>query len=311
MRFIKGNGKEFVPPTVGNWIITLQGFIYIWKIVYNEKFQYLYTRNLNQDAIEIFFGCIRSHGVRNVNPTTNAFTNSFKTLIINNFVSSHSPNANCEEGESEGALNILNAFLNDNVKISIGVEIVDENNCPIKFKETSYSQLNIDSYIAGYLARGLLKKLKNCRACKTFLLTKQSETHHELINARAYNANALLRPNSQYTTLFGKCTQLAHYLLPIMCEKSHVLIRISSEMYKYINIQSSCSVHDLQAIFIEKFLNLYVFTWVKNVNLVLKGQGRRNINDSIKETALDKCNKIKRSLSFINAIINNIKKIKE
>jgi hypothetical protein len=55
------------------------------------------VRNLNQDPLENLFGGIRSHGVRNVNPTATAFQAALKTMVINNFVSVHSPGANCED----------------------------------------------------------------------------------------------------------------------------------------------------------------------------------------------------------------------
>lgn len=37
--------------------------------VKEKSFKYLCLRRINQDPLENFFGRIRSHGVRNVNPT--------------------------------------------------------------------------------------------------------------------------------------------------------------------------------------------------------------------------------------------------
>ena len=68
-------------------------------------------RSFNQDPVENFFSSIRSHGVRNNNPTCSSFESSTKSLIINNLVSAHSVGANCESDESVGMLSNLKSFL--------------------------------------------------------------------------------------------------------------------------------------------------------------------------------------------------------
>lgn len=73
--------------------------------------RYLCLRSINQDALENFFGCIRSHNVRNVNPTSYAFVNSFKSFIINNLSGTRSPGANCETDKITSILSSLEGFL--------------------------------------------------------------------------------------------------------------------------------------------------------------------------------------------------------
>jgi hypothetical protein len=48
--------REFVPPSVKNWILTLRDFIFIWKRL---GLEFLCPRNLNQDPLENFFRCIK------------------------------------------------------------------------------------------------------------------------------------------------------------------------------------------------------------------------------------------------------------
>ena len=43
--------------------------------------------HVNEDAVEIFFGMIRSYNRRNVNPTCMQFESFFKALLINNLTS--------------------------------------------------------------------------------------------------------------------------------------------------------------------------------------------------------------------------------
>lgn len=109
MKFVTKKGDK-VPPSITIWIKTLRGFIHIWKKLSGTGFKFLCIRRVNQDPLENFFGCVRSHGVRNINPTCYSFVNSFKTLIVNNFTSPHSPNGNCKNDEGD-ALNCLKSLL--------------------------------------------------------------------------------------------------------------------------------------------------------------------------------------------------------
>lgn len=77
-------------PSIANWITTIQGLQLICKRLLKAGFKYILLRNFNQDPIENFFGSIRSHGLRNINPTPANFISSFKSLVINNFTSTHS-----------------------------------------------------------------------------------------------------------------------------------------------------------------------------------------------------------------------------
>jgi len=43
------------------------------------------------------FGSVRGLGYRNNNPNCMVFSSSYKTLLLNNLMSNHSPRSNCEE----------------------------------------------------------------------------------------------------------------------------------------------------------------------------------------------------------------------
>jgi hypothetical protein len=51
------------------------------------------TRRLNQDPLEIFFGCIRQQGGNCDTPTPVQFTRAFRKLFFDNFLSPS--NGNC------------------------------------------------------------------------------------------------------------------------------------------------------------------------------------------------------------------------
>lgn len=81
-------------------------------------------RNFIQDSLENFFGSIRSHGIRNINPTPTNLISSFKALVINNSTSSHSVGANCEDDDCDSVLDNLKEFLFNEIPIASIVEIL-------------------------------------------------------------------------------------------------------------------------------------------------------------------------------------------
>lgn len=46
-----------------------------------------------------------------MNPTAAIFATLFKAIVVNNFMTVHSPSANCETDDSEGGLDDLRRFL--------------------------------------------------------------------------------------------------------------------------------------------------------------------------------------------------------
>ncbi|KAF2886276.1 hypothetical protein ILUMI_19895 [Ignelater luminosus] len=109
------------------------------NMLFEEKFQYVIPRNLNQDALENFFGCLRSHGVRNTSPDVSHFINSFKILIINNYMAVHSPGKNCEKDYSCGALDNLRCLLTGEVEP--GMKPLEEENRNDNLKVKPYKKV--------------------------------------------------------------------------------------------------------------------------------------------------------------------------
>jgi len=103
--------KTRLPPTVPNFIKTIKGVEQIWKKLEQAGFKFLNTRQLNQDVLENIFSVIRSHGYRNINPTCMSFQSSFKSLVVNNFFSSHSPFVNCEQDNCTLGISSVQSFL--------------------------------------------------------------------------------------------------------------------------------------------------------------------------------------------------------
>lgn len=94
--YIDRNSKKQIP-SIRNWITTLKSSINIWQDLKAVGVNFFYTRNLNQDPLENFFGRIRALNSRNINPDATSFKNAFRSLLVTNVMGPHSPHANCED----------------------------------------------------------------------------------------------------------------------------------------------------------------------------------------------------------------------
>lgn len=82
----------------------------MWKELKKCNFSELDLRYINQDILENFFSETRDVGHRNNNPTPCNFAGAFKSRLIYNITSKHSPSANCEETHSGVSMSLMNLF---------------------------------------------------------------------------------------------------------------------------------------------------------------------------------------------------------
>ncbi|XP_016659815.1 uncharacterized protein LOC107883726 [Acyrthosiphon pisum] len=216
MKFVnKTNGKSTIPPCIKNWIISLKSFLYLWIQLKKHNFKYFLPRHVNQDSLECFFGSVRSHGVRNINPDAYQFVCSFKTLLINNFTSIKSA-GNCEHDDSDGTLDNLKQFIESGTNCSL--KEPEENNIinipmfdlPNTFDVCDFTDMTI-GYISGYLARTVLKENKFCRLCKNILISNVK--NNNLIRVRDYTTKSLLYPSESFQKIIYQMLYITKYIL--------------------------------------------------------------------------------------------------
>ncbi|KAJ8910968.1 hypothetical protein NQ315_003661 [Exocentrus adspersus] len=103
----RGSRDHKKPPSLVNWEFTLRNIIRIWEELNVNGFDYVLGKRLNQDPLENYFGQIRTHGGRYTNPCADAFVGAYKSLLVNNLITKHSDNFNCEEDQCENILQDL------------------------------------------------------------------------------------------------------------------------------------------------------------------------------------------------------------
>lgn len=148
------------------------------------------------------------------------------------------------------------------------------------------------SYIAGYLAKKIPKKIGLCQKCRQQLVGTDlvDLERTRLIVARSYKPSLLVMPNSQFTKMFARCCHVMHVVLPRVCTKNPLFQILKKNLLNNcVDILNfSCAKHPkLIDIFLNLFIKFYVNTWIKNVNRILKGIDSRkmNVNDDVKKLA--------------------------
>lgn len=72
MKYVTQTGKKNVIPSITSWVKTIQAFHEVTKYLHSLGLNSPLLRHWNQDPLEIFFGAIRAHGLRNVMPSAYA-----------------------------------------------------------------------------------------------------------------------------------------------------------------------------------------------------------------------------------------------
>lgn len=290
---------EFTPsnrqvPSVKNWLITVKGFMYLSQKLLNDGFSYICLKSFNQDPIENFFGCIRSHGWRNVNPTCANFISSYKSLVINNFMSSQSIGTNCEKDDCYGVLSNLKEFLTTNApEINLNETLQTSNISIVKSKNIMClpkSNINCASrtFVAGWVVKKVKMLTNNCRICNTLLTTSTKSDNNCLIDARKYlKSSKLIYPNKEVSDLYSFIIDILNSNIQNIIHKSKV-----SEILYWLVVNNynetnyfSCPIHDLKQIFIKSSIRLLIFTYITNINTILNSGKLPNNPDVLMSSA--------------------------
>ncbi|KAF0722183.1 Uncharacterized protein FWK35_00020495, partial [Aphis craccivora] len=289
MKFIGKNGKAVKVPTLKNWSITIRGFQILSKILWNKGIKSLLPRHLNQDSLECFFGSVKSVGCSK--PTCSLFISAYKTLLLNNLVSSHSPGANCEEFNEDSLMSYKNlfSFEQEHPKpiftslIFLEKQVVESTSTTKDLRDLTHT------YIAGYIIRKLNKCVfKNCKTCLQQLCSDKALNEHALIEAREYQS---LRPSLKYPAatfkyLVQDIISYTSKILPSICHHSQLRQTLVADILTKFNVDIlHCSERetDFNKKIVKCIVELIINHWCTEVNRILTGKRkiRQHENDPI------------------------------
>lgn len=268
------------------FIVCLQSL----KILYHNlvetqsKLKYIATYRLSQDHLELFFSMIRKHGGFNNNPNAVQFKGAYRRALnhlslksgftgnavpLDNFPILTVSSVKTINSTIAGARHEEETSTSDRSSTDSSVEI-DHDYISLLDKNISNLSEDIElivGYIAGWVVRGITKKLK-CETCITSLLSDEKLRFHKLIQIK--NMGGLCFPsNDAYEVCLQTEKSLRNLTRPSFSQKSDTqrLIALTlktfigkdtfSVLSKHSLDQPTTDNHRLHLIraLIEKYLN--------------------------------------------------------
>ena len=175
------------------WCITIRSFMSLWEKLHREdSISFLVTRQLNQDPLEKFFGCIRQQGGNSDNPTPIQVKRAYRKLFHINLLSVVS--GNCEDDNNKLLVNINH--LEENTQILSNIIspppiMVDSKDYLNENFKKELVRKNSISYVAGYLLTTTFLKHK-CNNCSMLANDNLEFDHGAFLFFKAYENESRL-----------------------------------------------------------------------------------------------------------------------
>ncbi|KAJ8913375.1 hypothetical protein NQ315_008767 [Exocentrus adspersus] len=219
----RGSRDHKKPPSLVNWEFTLRNIIRIWE-------------ELNRTIL----GKLGHTGGRYTNPCADAFVGAYKSLLVNNLITKHSDNFNCEEDQCENILQDLKNFLTDSTEMSPPpeLEITDVSGGSSSVTSTATYTTSratasgqtlsnmANQYVAGFVLKKIKSKVHNCKCCNENLYSSENDVANRLILEREYGgawAKRLCYPSTQFVNLFNSICHMSDYSKTVP-QKMHLKI---------------------------------------------------------------------------------------
>ncbi|PNF32279.1 hypothetical protein B7P43_G16945 [Cryptotermes secundus] len=224
------------PPPQNGGLIDITAAQLVWRALKEAGFQYLHTRNLNQDPLENTFGAIHLNCGSNSNPTVGQFVDALKTSIINGLAFRGLGETNCED-DGVTLLDNLQSLFRAPEAASRNPSTSHDKETPAGVPESFHvaQQVQMDMspavpagdmevfsvvYVSGSIARQVLRSI-SCEACKTCL------TSEVLLSASVFiyfkecsdTEQSLTYPSEKLVETVGTAVTL---MVSIMMETAHL-----------------------------------------------------------------------------------------
>ncbi|XP_060871602.1 uncharacterized protein LOC132945834, partial [Metopolophium dirhodum] len=230
------------------------------------------------------------------NPTSNSFITAYKTLLLNNLISSQSPGANCEDFAEDSLISYKHFFscnLEQSSSVELSVSLPVQSNRELD--DTTTELMNATHiYIAGFVAKKLNRELyKNCEECLKKICTNQVSKDHDLIVARdnqACNKLSLKYPAKPFHQMLHNIIVYIGQHLPSKCHFLGIGEMIAEGILNKFDLTALyCKNHDkaFEKKIVKSIVKLFIDHWCTEVNRILFGKRslQRGENDPIKQLA--------------------------
>lgn len=188
----------------------------------NKLLRYIPFYKLNQDHVELLFGCLRHHGGGNNNPTVRQFKAAIRKILVHADIR-NSNSGNCMSLEEISILHMTSANTirqseeiinstsrlarlsddseeNHDINNEYHISLFHDHTYIFDIRQITELSSNIIEYIAGYIIKQLRSTLR-CENCITSLIAKTDKNN--LINRK--QRGGLIQPSNDVIQIARKC----------------------------------------------------------------------------------------------------------
>ncbi|VEN51003.1 unnamed protein product, partial [Callosobruchus maculatus] len=268
---------------ISGWKLTLKSLLELWKILKEKNYKYLFTRSLNQDCLENFFGQVRNCSGNAKNPTPIQFCRAFKKLFSLKFFD-QVEGANCTDDVNHLLLNI-NSNTEKYSEILVEQDVSKVN--PIRVFTSDYQNLRSPEgnglvYVTGYLLRKCLIQ-HTCNICVDFASSSKDLTNEEtaFCKLKAYTD----------TKSFGGLTLPSKHIAEQVINMENIFIEYFNSVaarkgignffkdrYSDINLNHPCKDFPL-SYFISLYVRVRIYFTLKSINQDVKNNKFRPLKN--------------------------------
>lgn len=227
---------------------------------------------MNQDALENFFGCVRSCCHNSSSLIATHYRAAYVTMFLNNLSSAHSIKSNCEADTSTPLLTKVHRFFlkynNDeeanaaDVNESFDNEVIFD---PLHIYDNNDDLSNDSSIICEKILR-----MTKCSSCRRVLETPSNNDDHN--NEDVYETPK--RPSDIFKINFQRIQYAINVLLPKMCAAKCLKSKLLEQLDKTEILKMGCPKHyeEVASKFIEQTAFNEIVTFTQNINDILSGK---------------------------------------
>lgn len=266
-----------VIPTKNSWLITINSFIGLVETL-SPEVEYIFTRRINQDVLENFFGIIRRRSSTGGIITPNIFRSSFKNIIVSK-VCEQSLHTNCEPDNDL----LLNDFVQSDISISdqpsSSVPSTNSNILELAVYSINNKDLlsvheipenNISSYVAGFIIRRI-KRLIKCNNCFSTLSSSDTCRPDLLFTDFKNYSNSsihLMIPSIEFSNITNSSINIVHQHFKVLSSECLIRNKLFGLILENVDFSwiPQCHQTSIKNTFISYIIIIFIYHYVKHMN---------------------------------------------
>lgn len=252
------------------WKITINSILGLWDKFNSNKIKFLFTRRLNQDCLENFFGKVRQQGGNCLNPTSVQFDRAFKKLFCLNYFQ-HSDGSNCIDdldslllASTPQQTEVFAKIVKGSAPfINLAIETVDYVNLDIR-------ERNSISYVCGYLLRKCLDQ-HECDVCIEYTKNCEKRESDTFTYFKAYQHTEieifgkLISPPEEFLSYISLLEQTFCEIFPKYAAQNNLGIKIKSDLLNCHKFKHPCGSFPYDFL-VSLYVRLRIFSSLKFLN---------------------------------------------